>query len=98
MPILIRFDAWRAMFPFMVASVLPLKSKILEPHILYRVLFPILVIEVPPLVGVDREALFFHGLAQQSAASALVGCAPGIIGIRALSHLVVTTGHLYFLA
>src|SRR5271163_4488497 len=98
MPILVRFDARRAMFPFMVASVLPLKSEIFKPDVLYRILFPILVVEVPPLVGVYREALFFHRLAQQSPASPLIGGAPGIIGKRPLGHLVVPAGHLYFLA
>ena len=47
---------------------------------------------------VDRETLFFHGLAQQGAASALLGRATGVVGIGAIGHLIVAAGHLHFLA
>src|ERR1035441_6494224 len=73
-------------------------SKIFELHIEDWVLFPILIVEVPPLLGVNLEILFFHGLAQKSTASALLGRATGVVGKGAIGHFVVATGHLHFLA
>ena len=61
-------------------------------------MLPILIVEVPPSFGINFEALFFHGLAQQGTASAFLGCAAGIVGIGAIGHFVVAAGHLHFLA
>ena len=48
--------------------------EIFELHIKNRILFPILIVEVPPLLGVNLEILFFHGLVQKSTASAPTAC------------------------
>ena len=39
-------------------------SEIFKLHIQDCILFPVLIVEVPPLCGVDLETLHFHGLAQ----------------------------------
>src|ERR1700683_1875768 len=49
-------------------------SELFELHIEDWVLFRILIVEVPPLLGVNLEILFFHGLAQKSTASAPTAC------------------------
>jgi len=41
------------------------RSEIFELHIQDWVLFPILIVEEPPLLRVNLEILFFHGLAQK---------------------------------
>src|SRR5688572_26528583 len=41
-----------------------LVSELLERHIQDRILAPIVVIEVPPFFGIDREAFAFHRGAQ----------------------------------
>jgi hypothetical protein len=48
-----------------------LLSEIFELYIEDRVLFPIRIVEVPPLFGVNLEILFLHGLAQKSTACVL---------------------------
>src|SRR5713226_9441452 len=72
--------------------------QIFKLHIQDRILLPILVIEVPPLGGIDLESLFLHRLAQQSAAGSLVGGAAGVVGVGAAGHLVVSAGHLHLFA
>jgi hypothetical protein len=62
------------------AAATSLLSEIFELHIEDWVLFPILIVEVPPLFGVNLEILLFHGLAQKSTASALLGRATGVVG------------------
>lgn len=47
------------------------------------VALPILVVEVPPFVVVDGEALLFHGAAEEAAVEALERGAAGVIGVSA---------------
>ena len=39
------------------------------------------------------KALLFHGLTQQRSPCALVGGSAGVVGVGAVRHLVVATGH-----
>jgi hypothetical protein len=71
--------------------------EVFELHIHDRILFPILIVEVPPLFRDDLETLFFHGLAQDGTALALVGSAASVIGIGAIGHFIVAAGHRHFL-
>src|ERR1700722_8953950 len=71
-------------------------SEILKLQIKDWILFPILIVEVPPLGGINLETLFLHGFAQQAAASALVVRAACVVSIRTLGHLVVAARHLHF--
>src|SRR5438067_355027 len=49
---------------------------------------PVLVVEVPPFVGLDREALALHGRPQEVAVGALFRRAARVARIRARRHLV----------
>jgi hypothetical protein len=40
-----------------------LASEVFKLYVQDWILLPILIVEVPPLRGVDMETLFFHGLA-----------------------------------
>src|SRR5580658_8834171 len=79
-------------------AAVSLPANILESNILDWILFPILIVEMPPFFRVNRESLFLHDPAQQGAASALVGRAAGEIRIGALRHFIVAAGHGYFLS
>src|SRR5271163_3023453 len=63
-----------------------------------RVFVPVFVIEVPPLMLVDGEALGFHGAAKQIAVPALERSAAGIIRERSRRHFIVRARHLDGLA
>src|ERR1700733_411792 len=75
-----------------------LLAQVLEFHVDDRVELPILIVEVPPLIGDDFEALLFHGVAQKGTTGALIGSSAWIVGICAIGHLVIPTWHLHFLA
>src|SRR5258706_8588272 len=67
-------------------------------HVQDRIFGPILVIEVPPLELVDREALGLHGPAQERAMPVGERRAAGVIRIRTFGHLVIESDHLGGLA
>jgi error-prone DNA polymerase len=73
-----------------------LLAQVLEPHVDDRVELPVLVIEVPPLIWNNFEALLFHGLAQQRSAGALIVRAAWIVSVRSIGHLVIPARHLHF--
>src|SRR5688500_13082641 len=64
-----------------------------KAHVEYRVLTPVLVVVVPPLGRVGREAFGLHRGAQQVAEASLLGLAARVVDVRALRHLVVLAGH-----
>src|SRR5260370_39714521 len=66
-----------------------------KPDVQDGIFLPILVVEMPPLLGIDRETFLLHGLAEDGAALALFGRAAGVVGVRALAHLVIAAGHLH---
>src|SRR5580700_6051535 len=59
---------------------------------------PVFVIEVPPFVLVDGEALGFHGTAKQVAMPALERSAARIVGEGARRHFIISAGHFDGLA
>src|ERR1700729_2863842 len=71
-------------------------SEILKLQIKDWILFPILIVEVPPLSGINLETLLLHGFAQQAAVSALVVHAASADGIGTRVDLVVTATYLDF--
>src|SRR5262249_38810674 len=72
--------------------------QLLERLVADGVLAPVLVVEVPPLRLVHREALRLHRPAQQVAVPALKRRAPDVVRVRAVRHLVVAADHLDRLA
>jgi hypothetical protein len=66
---------------------------LLEGLIDDRILFPVAIIEVPPLVLVDRESLGFHGRTQDLAVPPLERRSPRIPRIRSCGKLVVAADH-----
>src|ERR1044072_1963902 len=71
-----------------------LPPQLLERRVPDPVGLPILVIEVPPLGGVDREALPLHRGPEQLPTPARARGPAGIIRIGAAGELVVGARHL----
>ena len=72
-----------------------LVANLLKADVHDRVLLPIFVIEVPPLLRIDSETFFFHGLEQYRAFRPLLTGSPGIVGVSAFRHFVVPAGHFH---
>src|SRR5579859_1308507 len=84
--------------PGLVSLLFAHDLKIFKLLVQDRILFPILIIEVPPLRRVDRESLLLHGFLQECAASAFLWRTAGIVRIGAFGHLIISAGHLHFCA
>src|SRR4029453_18153670 len=69
-------------------------SDIAEGNIQDRILRPILVVEVPPLVRLDGKTVAFHDGTEQIAFRARFGWAAAVVGVGAPGHLVVAARHL----
>src|SRR5580658_1056951 len=67
-----------------------------EGDVLNCVLFPVMVIEVPPLGWIHGETLLLHRAAQHLPVRALLRGATRVIRIGPFGHLVVDAGHLDF--
>src|ERR1051326_2602969 len=71
-----------------------LPAQLLQRRVPDPVELPVLVVEVPPLRVVHREALGFHGLPEHLPVPALPRGPAGVGGIGAVRHLVVDPRHL----
>src|SRR5262249_2903229 len=72
-----------------------LLPNLFEPDVHDWILLPVFVVEMPPFLRIHGEAFLLHGLAQNRAALAFLGGAPGIVGESAVAHFVVSAGHLH---
>jgi hypothetical protein len=72
-----------------------LSRKIFELHIQDWVLFPIFIVEVPLLLVIYLEILFFHDLTQKVSPSTLLWRAASVIGKGVIGSF---RWHLHFLA
>src|SRR5690348_16263370 len=70
--------------------------QILEAHIHDRILLPVLVIEMPPFVGINKEAFSLHRPTQNRTMLTLLRSSTGIVGKGSLRDLVINAGHRDF--
>src|SRR6185295_2108356 len=79
-------------------GALPISRNLLERDVEDRVSLPTLVVEVPPLAGVDDESLLLHLGAQEVPAGALLRGAAGVARGGAVREFVVRAGHVRLFA
>ena len=66
-----------------------------EGHVHDGVPVPALIVEMPPLRGIDREPLGLHGGTQHVSVASRQWRAPRIVWVGARRHLVEAGGHLH---
>jgi len=82
------------------ARTATIRGKLLADHLFERhvsdpVLLPVLEIEVPPFVFVNRESFSFHGAAEQLTVPTLAGRSARVARKRTWREFVVAGHHLY---
>ena len=70
------------------------RLNLVERKVQNWILFPALIVEVPPLFGINGEALFLHGGSEQVTTSPWFGRAVTVVRVGSLRHFIVDTGHL----
>src|SRR5262245_43837741 len=68
-------------------------AQVLEPRRTDAVRLPVPVVEMPPLVDIDRETRLLHHVTQQLPVCALLGGTSRVLRMGALGKLVIAARH-----